>query len=218
MNNEVLLANIRNLCKNKGVAIVTLEKHLGIGAGTISRWNKANPSFDKIMAIADYFQVSIDELAGRSVEKRTEHVDETTERIIQYLLRESKDEKNAGFWHDYEDETPEAEFMLEKLAYRRNNGKLFYACDEDGYYLLEVCYQMDANFDYKTYLKLYLMPDERTEPVLECESVYALRELYVYIMNEVQSREREKTSREKVKRQKEQILKKIHEMNLEDEI
>lgn len=218
MNNEMLLANIRNLCKNNGIAIVALEKHLGIGAGTISRWNKANPSFDKIVAIADFFHVSIDELAGHNIKEKENNVDETTRKIIRFLLRESKSEENTGFWHDYDEEPPEVVFMIEKLNFRRYMGKLFYACDEDGYYLLEVCYQIDGNFDYKTNLKLYLMPDERTEPVPECENTCALRELYVYIMDTLQSKEREKSSREKVRRQKEQILKKFGNMNQEDDM
>lgn len=217
MNNEALLANIRNLCKNNGVTIVALEKHLGIGAGTISRWNKANPSFDKIVAIADYFHVSIDQLAGRSVREKTADIEETSRRIIQFLLRESKSEEKAGFWHDYDEEPPETEFMVEKLNFRRFMGKLFYACDEDGYYLLEVCYSLDGNFDYKTNLKLYLMPDERTEPVLECDSSYALRELYEYIMNDMKSREKERSSRERVKQQREQILKKFLDMDVEND-
>lgn len=215
MNNEVLLTNIRNLCKKNGIAVVALERYLGIGAGTISRWNKANPSFDKILAIADYFHVSIDDLAGYRAGEKTDSIDDSTQKIICFLENESESEKNEGFWHDYEEEPPETEFMLDKLCFRKSMGKLFYACDEDGYYLLEVIYEMNDNFDYVTRLKLYLMPDEKTEPILECDSESALRKLYIGIMNSIQVMEREKNAREKVRRQREQILKKYSDLNQE---
>ncbi len=48
MTNEVLLTNIRELCRTHNVTVNSLEKKLGLGTGTISRWNKANPSFDKM--------------------------------------------------------------------------------------------------------------------------------------------------------------------------
>ena len=72
MNNEVLLSNIRDLCKKSNITVAGLEKKMGMGAGTISRWNKANPSFDKIVAIAKFFKVSIDFLSGYTVETDSE--------------------------------------------------------------------------------------------------------------------------------------------------
>lgn len=64
MDNEQLVKSIRQLCKNKNIAISQLENDLNFGAGLISRWSKNSPSIDKIVDIADYFHVSLDEVVG----------------------------------------------------------------------------------------------------------------------------------------------------------
>lgn len=221
MNNEVLLSNIRGLCKKNGVAINALEKRLEMGCGTISRWNKANPSFDKVVAIADFFHISIDELSGHVVEggrDTDEYVDKTTRMIIDYLLNESL--AMAGeekFWHDYKKNIPEKELMIGDFdAMNSDMDRLFYAFNEDGYYLLEIIYEMDESFDYKTKLRLYLTPDEKTQPVLECDNRNILRELYICIMDSEKKEAIKRDSRDKVRFQREQILKKFREMNQED--
>lgn len=64
MNNEILVANIRNLCKIKDMGVSQLEKRLGFGSGLISRWTKSDPSLSKVMDVANYFEVSIDLLCN----------------------------------------------------------------------------------------------------------------------------------------------------------
>ena len=64
MDNELLVKSIRELCKKNNIAISQLEGDLKFGAGLISRWTKNSPSLDKIVDIADYFHVSLDEVVG----------------------------------------------------------------------------------------------------------------------------------------------------------
>lgn len=64
MDNEQLVKSIRQLCKNRNIAISQLENDLNFGAGLISRWSKNSPSIDKIVDIADYFHISLDEVVG----------------------------------------------------------------------------------------------------------------------------------------------------------
>lgn len=66
MDNELLVKSIREICKSNNITPSQLEAELGFGAGLISRWTKSSPSLDKIVDIADYFDVSIDELIGRN--------------------------------------------------------------------------------------------------------------------------------------------------------
>lgn len=215
MKNEILLSNIKELCKNKSITIVALEKHLGIGAGTISRWNKATPSFDKIEAIADYFQISIDELSGHAKNFSYIKIDKTTQMIIDFLLTETKNEAANGFWHDYKEYNNEVNLLVDDMQSMNSDmGRLFYAYNEDGYYLFEVLYDMNNNFDYITNLRLYLVPDERTKPVLECDCNTALQKLYISIMSIEQEIGDKKRAAGKVKWQREQILKKYMEMDL----
>ena len=67
MDNELLVKTIRNLCKKNNLPVSQLESELNFGAGLISRWIKSSPSIDKIVDIADYFHISLDEVIGRDI-------------------------------------------------------------------------------------------------------------------------------------------------------
>ena len=58
----MLLNKIKQLCGQKRITISELEKNLGFGNATIRKWDKAQPSVDKVMKVADYFKISIDYL------------------------------------------------------------------------------------------------------------------------------------------------------------
>ena len=58
----MILANIRRLCRKKGISINQLEIKLGLGNGTITKWDKSSPKVDNLKIVADYFKVSVDSL------------------------------------------------------------------------------------------------------------------------------------------------------------
>lgn len=66
MNNELLVKTIKAICEKNNITVSQLEKELKFSPSLISRWNKTSPSLDKIVAIADYFHVSLDEVVGRN--------------------------------------------------------------------------------------------------------------------------------------------------------
>lgn len=57
-----MVEKIRKLCKQHGITLAQLEKMLGFGNGTISRWNENRPSVDKVKAVSDCLNVTVDEL------------------------------------------------------------------------------------------------------------------------------------------------------------
>lgn len=215
MNNDVLLSKIRELCKKNNIAVAYLEKKMGMGAGTISRWNKANPSFDKIISIAKYFKVSIDYLAGYDVDyDDSMNIDENTLKIIDYLMEmTTKVEENESFWRDYKVEQ-KVEFLVSDLpSMNRDNedmSKLLYASDEIGYYLLEVVYLLNEVYDYKTQIRLYLVSDESLVPILECGNKDALQSLWIAAIKRLEVLEVRKDAIEKVQIQREKIIKKYN--------
>lgn len=66
-----ILKTIKILCVNKGITLSALEKSLGLGNGSISKWDKATPSGDRLAKVADYFNVTIDYLLGRENSPQT---------------------------------------------------------------------------------------------------------------------------------------------------
>lgn len=53
-----LVERIRVKCTEKGTTIKALEREIGLGNGTISRWNTNVPSYDKVIKVADSLQTS----------------------------------------------------------------------------------------------------------------------------------------------------------------
>ena len=196
MNNEILLSNIRELCKRNNITVADLEKKLGIGAGTISRWNKANPSFDKITAIAKYFKVSIDELSGYHKESDFQKpISEETVQIIDYLIKQTLEaDETRSFWQDYKNRSDDVEFVIDGLPSMNLDSnpnivpemcKIYYAYDEIENYLLEIFYSMDKNYDCQTNIRLYLVAEESEKPDLECDDSQALQQLYIAVADKL---------------------------------
>ncbi len=63
-----LLFTIKMLCKRHGITVAELERKAGLSHSTIARWDRNAPSIDKVVAVADYFGLSVDELIGREVQ------------------------------------------------------------------------------------------------------------------------------------------------------
>ncbi|MBO5967456.1 MAG: helix-turn-helix transcriptional regulator [Clostridia bacterium] len=61
----MLLEKITTLCKEQKITFAELERKVGLGNGTISRWGKMNPRVDTLKAVADYFGVTLDELVRK---------------------------------------------------------------------------------------------------------------------------------------------------------
>lgn len=65
----MVLENITKLCKEKdNLSIARLERETGLGNGTISRWETSSPTLENAKKVADYFNVSVDDLM-KSVEE-----------------------------------------------------------------------------------------------------------------------------------------------------
>lgn len=57
-----LTENIKILCRKNNINIYQLEDNLGFGRNTIYQWTKRTPGIDKVQAVANYFQINVDQL------------------------------------------------------------------------------------------------------------------------------------------------------------
>lgn len=64
----MILKNILQLCKERGISLARLERELGLGNGVISRWGTSSPTVANIKAVADYFGVTVDDLLQNAME------------------------------------------------------------------------------------------------------------------------------------------------------
>ena len=57
---------VRELANSKGMSLPNLEAELGFGNSTIVKWDKSIPNVDKLSRVANYFNVSLDYLTGKT--------------------------------------------------------------------------------------------------------------------------------------------------------
>lgn len=62
-----LYENIKALCKANHTSIRKLQVILGFPMGTISNWSNTLPSCRRVIAVAHYFNVSVDFLLGEDI-------------------------------------------------------------------------------------------------------------------------------------------------------
>lgn len=93
-----LVKKIKELCKEKKITFAEVERKIGISNGQIRRWDSVSPKSETLKNVADYFDVSVDYLLGRTDKKRYYDLTEKDERDIQKELKKiinSEDVDNA---------------------------------------------------------------------------------------------------------------------------
>ena len=56
---------LKNLCKERGITIKSIEQELGFSDGMLKKWKTHSPNISNLAAVADYLGVSVDTLIGR---------------------------------------------------------------------------------------------------------------------------------------------------------
>ncbi len=85
------LDRIKKICDEHGITVPILEERLKIPNNTIYQWkegSKRKPSLERLEKIADYFDVSVDYLLGRTDKKRYYDLTEKDEKDIEKQLEE----------------------------------------------------------------------------------------------------------------------------------
>lgn len=94
-----ILDRVKKLCTDKGISVGDLEKELELSNGSIYKWIKTTPGADKVEKVADYFNVSVDYLLGRTDQKEnmpetentTDQLEEEFPEGVQVLRRATKE-------------------------------------------------------------------------------------------------------------------------------
>lgn len=93
----MLKQRLKELRKRENITQVQFANIFDISAGTIAMWEtgKREPDIDTLIKIADYFNVSVDFLLGKSENKKQpadENISELDKKLINLLLDLSPDE------------------------------------------------------------------------------------------------------------------------------
>lgn len=82
---------VKQLATEQKISISELERKLGMGQNSLYRWKKQVPSSDTLQKVADYFNVSVDYLLGRTENKYLEQPTENKDPDIRIIQRAAKD-------------------------------------------------------------------------------------------------------------------------------
>lgn len=61
-----ILERIKKLAASRNLSINSLEEKLGFARGYLYTWKKKTPGIDRVQKVADFFDVSVDYLLGRT--------------------------------------------------------------------------------------------------------------------------------------------------------
>ena len=171
MDNQLFLRNIRNICKEKGISVSQIETDLKWSPGLISRWSKACPSFDKVVAIVNYLGVSFESLLQSDTGPPEEFpADELIQRIVRLL------EEGIIAWSPCESDAEVAKLVAPLTDKCYLVGQSYYFTYQEGFFFL----MMEEDDVLPFSLRLYVSPDKATLPVLQSDDRVALGPLLFY--------------------------------------
>lgn len=177
MDNELLVKSIKEACFKRNLSVPQLEKALKYSPSLISRWKKTSPSLGKIVDIADFLDMSIDELIGREVNIKSK----TAETFIDLLYNLTIN--NAITWEDKSIIVPELvnddNYNIDYDGY--DYYEMFISKYNDGTIYLYTQYDKEKGIINDINIQLYIQPNESSELVIqECDEA-KLYDLWYYI-------------------------------------
>lgn len=171
MNIEYLHNRIKEECRKREINVSQLEKELHFGAGSIAKWSQSAPSIEKVVAVADFFRMSVDELCGI---RKTKDEISFVEKMIQktndggliwhscckneiLYFRFSATENLNGFYQIYAASYDSGNFLL--LSYENQEMRLYINVSDGAYYKQDV--------ENKMLINLFTAIEEKEEEIKE---------------------------------------------------
>lgn len=95
--------HIKELCKQNGVSMKTVEKELGFGVGYLSKLDASTPSSENLQLLADYFGVPMSELSALAPKKKKiTAVFHKTNSVHKSIADENKNISTSSLFGGYE--------------------------------------------------------------------------------------------------------------------
>lgn len=86
-----MLTEIKQLCDEQGITVAQLEKMLG-WSRSIYKWDTNRPNIDKVVAVANYFGVPIENLLGEESTTTVLHMNDDVAELLDVIRRCSPNE------------------------------------------------------------------------------------------------------------------------------
>lgn len=183
MNNEQIVNSIKSICKEHNITVTKLEETLGMSQGLISRWNKSDPSLSKIIDIAQYFNLSLDDIVG--------YKNCTNDKFIEKLIVQTASGSLKWFNYNHPQENPKQYSELSSDDFRaQEEQNKPYAIDNEisyfshignGYISLYGTYH-DNNIKNPSTILLFIQPDCKASLIKQNYSKQQLISLWLKVL------------------------------------
>lgn len=99
-----MVDEIKKLCKKNNTNIKQLEKNLEIANGSIRKWDEKFPSYDKVLKVANHFNITIEELLNYNKDEK--------EKDLLMFYRKADNRGKDRIYKTAKDEAEQAEQLL----------------------------------------------------------------------------------------------------------
>ncbi len=188
LNNKILIENIRRLCEEHNLKITNLEKELGFGAGIINRWgNDADPSLSKIIQLAEYFNVSLDEVVGRSISNINDEFlkviyKKTSNKDIQWQSFDKTNDESGLKQFSYDFEYNNLWSQEEYIDFEETHKQISYYFEYTHGYISIYALYAYHNITSPGELKMFIQPDIQAELIPQSYGTSELLPLWLKVL------------------------------------
>lgn len=178
MGNEILVTSIKQLCQKNNISVSQLETALKFSPSLISRWKDKTPSLDKIVDIADYFHVSLDEVVGR--------YNWSNDEFLNVLIQ--KTESEILNWHSTLKKPSDYISPIHRDGYGEyidddNEDEITYYAEYEDNFIVLYSYFKHNKMLHPIDVVLYIQPGRQTRIIMQQYSTTELMPLYLKILN-----------------------------------
>jgi transcriptional regulator with XRE-family HTH domain len=182
MDNELIVNSIKKLCDKNNIPIGQFEKEAGLSKGLISKWKEKTPSLDKIVAIADYFNVSVDEVIGRNI-----NIEEDLPEydIVLSLMNLTQNETLKWQKMKYKDNYKINDVDYEDAFEIYEDNVEIYETEYEGSYIFIVAqYVQETGKIYSLDITLFIQADNNSNPVLQ-DTSKSIKDLWLQVREKI---------------------------------
>jgi transcriptional regulator with XRE-family HTH domain len=182
MDNELIVNSIKKLCDKNNIPIGQFEKEAGLSKGLISKWKEKTPSLDKIISIADYFNVSVDEVIGRNI-----NIEEDLPQydIVLSLMNLTQNETLKWQKMKYKDNYKINDMDYEDAFEIYEDNVEIYETEYEGSYIFIVAqYVQETGKIYSLDITLFIQADNNSNPVLQ-DTSKSIKDLWLQVREKI---------------------------------
>ena len=185
MNNENIVKSIKNLCKENNITIGQLEKEVGLSQGLVSKWKDKTPSLDKIVDIADYFNVTLDEVIGRTNNLKDDFLQmlyrQTSSCILKWNVLDDSADQNISkptIYGEITDIKNKTHTYYNQSIYKEY---FYYTSYNNGFIIIGAACAVNE-LDSPQYISLYIQPTKESKAIRQKYTKEQLESLWIKIL------------------------------------